>query len=249
MYIWCISALAGIVTYNAINNVEMPLDDVIDIPWRMKLVLPAIASMPLEFETSRIDIGSMFIELGIFYPIFATFLCVYCSNAINILAGINGIEVSQCIIIGIAFIMIDNSTMSLMLPFVTTSSVLLWFNWYPARVFVGDSYTLFSGMLFAVTGLCSHLNYTLFWMLLPQTINFCLSLPQLLKIHPCPRHRLPSYDAQTDTLQPSMYHGRMNQTLINYILKWLGPTHERLLNVYMICIQITSCSFAYYLRQ
>jgi UDP-N-acetylmuramyl pentapeptide phosphotransferase/UDP-N-acetylglucosamine-1-phosphate transferase len=128
MYIWCISALAGIVTYNAINNVEMPLtgtdlskknkniipegigllscgttiiacvllgvpnnmlfpitaalllgfmDDVIDIPWRMKLVLPAIASMPLEFETSRIDIGSMFIELGIFYPIFATFLCVY----------------------------------------------------------------------------------------------------------------------------------------------------------------------------
>jgi hypothetical protein len=70
MYIWCISALAGIVTYNAINNVEMPLDDVIDIPWRMKLVLPAIASMPLEFETSRIDIGSMFIELGIQWRVF-----------------------------------------------------------------------------------------------------------------------------------------------------------------------------------
>lgn len=239
------------------NNILFPItaalllgfmDDVINIPWRLKLLLPAIASLPLEFETSKIDIGGVFIDFGGMYPIFATLLCVYCSNAINILAGINGIEVGQSIIIAISFMCMDHHTWPLMMPFVSTSAVLCWFNWYPARVFVGDSYTLFSGMLFAVTGLVFHLNYTLFWMLLPQTFNFCVSLPQLLKIQECPRHRLPAYNVETDRLEPSEYKGRMNKTLLNYVLKACGPMHERTLATLVMSIQAATCLFAYCLR-
>lgn len=239
------------------NNILFPItaalllgfmDDVIDIPWRMKLMLPAIASLPLEFETSKIDVGGIFIDIGGMYPVFATLLCVYCSNAINILAGINGIEVGQSIIIALSFMLMEHDTWPLMMPFVSTSAALLWFNWYPARVFVGDSYTLFSGMLFAVTGLVFHFNYTLFWMLLPQTFNFGVSLPQLLKIQDCPRHRLPAYDVHTNTLKPSEYKGRMNKTLLNYILKICGPMHERTLAIMVISIQMATCLFAYYLR-
>ena len=239
------------------NNILFPItaalllgfmDDVINIPWRMKLLLPAIASLPLEFQTSNIDIGGVLIDIDGLYPVFATLLCVYCSNAINILAGINGIEVGQSMIIAVSFMIIEHKTWPLMMPFVSTSAVLLWFNWYPARVFVGDSYTLFSGMLFAVTGLAFHLNYTLFWMLLPQTFNFCVSLPQLLKIQDCPRHRLPAYNVQTNTLTPSKYKGRMNKTLLNYVLKFCGPLHERTLAILVILIQMMTCLFAYYLR-
>ena len=239
------------------NNILFPItaalllgfmDDVINIPWRMKLILPAIASLPLEFETSKIDIGGIFIDIGGLYPTFGTLLCVYCSNVINILAGINGIEVGQSMVIAITFMAIEYNTWPLLMPFVSTSIVLLCFNWYPASVFVGDSFTSFAGMLFAVTGLVFHMNYTLFWMLLPQTFNFCVSLPQLLKIQECPRHRLPTYNPETNLLEPSTYKGQMNKTLLNYILKWRGPMHERTLAAFTIVIQIMSCSFAYHLR-
>ncbi len=37
----------------------------------------------------------------------------------------------------------------LMLPLATTSLALLHFNWYPSRVFVGDTFTYFAGMTIA----------------------------------------------------------------------------------------------------
>lgn len=37
----------------------------------------------------------------------------------------------------------------LMLPLATTSLALLHFNWFPSRVFVGDTYTYFAGMTIA----------------------------------------------------------------------------------------------------
>ena len=224
------------------------MDDVIDIPWRMKLLLPAIASLPMEYDRTTIDINGVFIDLNILYPFFAALLCVYCSNAINILAGINGIEVGQSIVIAIAFICVNSYTLPMMLPFITTSLALLYYNWYPARVFVGDSFTLFAGMFFGIAGLYYYLNYTLFWMLLPQTFNFCYSLPQLFKFEPCPRHRLPKYNPETDMLSPSHCNGKMNKTLLNLILKIMGPMHEKKLASIIIILQVLSCSFAYYLR-
>ena len=48
-----------------------------------------------------------------------------------------------------------------------------------------------------------HFSKTLLLLLLPQLFNFVYSLPQLFKVYPCPRHRLPDYDAATDTMRPS----------------------------------------------
>jgi hypothetical protein len=43
----------------------------------------------------------------------------------------------------------------------------------------------------AVVGIHGHFSKTLVLMFLPQLVNFFLSVPQLFKIVPCPRHRLP----------------------------------------------------------
>ena len=40
------------------------------------------------------------IELGVLYYIYMGMLAIFCTNAINILAGINGLEVGQSVIIG-----------------------------------------------------------------------------------------------------------------------------------------------------
>jgi UDP-N-acetylglucosamine--dolichyl-phosphate N-acetylglucosaminephosphotransferase len=78
-------------------------DDVMDLPWRYKLLLPFCASLPLVIVYSgptgivvpipfREYLG-MVLELGVLYRIYMAMLAIFCTNAINIYAGINGIEV------------------------------------------------------------------------------------------------------------------------------------------------------------
>ena len=71
------------------------------------------------------------------------------------------------------------------IPFVGVSLALLQYNWFPARVFVGDTYCYFSGMVFAIVGIIGHFSKTLLIFLLPQIINFVYSVPQLFHILPC----------------------------------------------------------------
>ena len=67
-------------------------------------------------------------------------------------------------------------------------------------MFVGDTFTYFAGMVFAAAGITGHFSETLLLFFLPQIVNFVYSIPQLLKIVPCPRHRLPKYNPDTGLL-------------------------------------------------
>uniref|UniRef100_A0ACD5YCK0 Uncharacterized protein n=2 Tax=Avena sativa TaxID=4498 RepID=A0ACD5YCK0_AVESA len=159
------------------------IDDVLDIPWRVKLVLPGIAALPLLMAyaggTSIIIpkplasyVGVEVLELGGLYKVFMFLLAIFCTNSINIHAGLNGLEVGQTVVISAAVLVhnimrIGSSkdletqqahafSFYLVLPFLTTSLALLGFNWYPSSVFVGDTYTYFAGMTLAVVGILGH---------------------------------------------------------------------------------------------
>ena len=81
-------------------------DDVLNLQWRHKLLLPTMASLPLltvYFASGgltsvllpwpfRSETRQM-IELSVLYYCYMALLAVFCTNAINILAGINGVEV------------------------------------------------------------------------------------------------------------------------------------------------------------
>ena len=93
------------------------VDDVVDLKWRHKVIVPTVASFPLLMAykglTSVVvpkmfrNILGMNINLGIIYHIYMGNIAIFCTNAINIYAGINGIEVGQSMIIG-CFIIIHN---------------------------------------------------------------------------------------------------------------------------------------------
>ena len=72
--------------------------------------------------------------------------------------------------------------------------------------FVGDTYCYFAGMVFAVVGILGHFSKTMLLLFIPQIVNFIYSCPQLFKLVPCPRHRLPKFN-ETDGL---MYPSRTN---------------------------------------
>ena len=71
-------------------------------------------------------------------------------------------------------------------------------------VFVGDTYCYFAGMVFAVVGILGHFSKTLLLLFLPQIFNFVYSVPQLFHLVPCPRHRLPKFNARTGLMEPSV---------------------------------------------
>ena len=59
-------------------------------------------------------------------------------------------------------------------------------------------------MTFAVVAILGHFSKTLLLFFIPQVINFLYSVPQLFHLLPCPRHRLPKYNKETDTVTFSL---------------------------------------------
>ncbi|KAJ1992626.1 tunicamycin resistance protein [Dimargaris cristalligena] len=225
-------------------------DDVFNIRWRYKLLMPTVASVPLLMGYYLSDgvtymivplpfrpIFGQILNIGILYYVYIVMLTIFCTNSINILAGINGVEAGQSLIIAISIAINDllyvNGpdkpaadvhlfSLYFMLPFIAVTTALLWHNWYPARVFVGDTYCYFAGMTFAVVGIVGHFSKTVLLMFIPQIVNFIYSTPQLFHIIPCPRHRLPRLNPETGLLEPS--RAPLQE------LSPLGHTLARLLN-------------------
>ncbi|WKY11851.1 hypothetical protein Q1695_003431 [Nippostrongylus brasiliensis] len=207
-------------------------DDVLDLKWRHKLVFPTLSSLPILMvyyvsgSSTTVVIPSIVrsllssvigpdvpnsIDISILYYVFMCMVVVFCTNAINILAGVNGLESGQAIVIALSVVVfnvvqinrLDESwdhTLSLyfLLPFLACTWALYMFNKYPARVFVGDTFCYWAGMTLAVVSILGHFSKTMILFLIPQVFNFLYSIPQLFKLVPCPRHRLPRYNAETD---------------------------------------------------
>ncbi|GAA5992766.1 hypothetical protein JCM11641_007802, partial [Rhodosporidiobolus odoratus] len=102
-------------------------DDVFDIRWRWKLPIPLIASVPLLVTyaaghgVTDIVLPDIFgirellgavatngvVRLGPLYYIYMSMLSTFCTNSINILAGVNGVEVSQSLLISLSLLLND----------------------------------------------------------------------------------------------------------------------------------------------
>jgi UDP-N-acetylglucosamine--dolichyl-phosphate N-acetylglucosaminephosphotransferase len=204
-------------------------------------------------------------------------LAVFCTNAINIYAGINGLEAGQSYVIGCAVLvhnlveihahrLEENHLFSamIMLSFVGVTMGLLRHNWYPASVFVGDTFCYFAGMTFAVVAILGHFSKTLLLFFIPQVVNFLWSAPQLFHFVPCPRHRLPSFDSATGLMYPSTFPCKPHQyrwlkrnpadtqvpnmTVICLCLQFLGPMTERTLCLVLLGLQVVCCSLGFLCR-
>jgi UDP-N-acetylglucosamine--dolichyl-phosphate N-acetylglucosaminephosphotransferase len=250
-------------------------DDVLDIRWRVKLILPLFASLPLLVAYSggtgvavpkplQAALGlPSFLELGPIYYAYMVLLTIFCTNSINILAGVNGLEAGQTFIVACALLLHNLIELSgfagtvpalrdghlfsayLVLPLAATTMGLLAFNWYPSRVFVGDTFTYFAGMAIAVAGILGHQSETLLLFLIPQVFNFVYSLPQLFGIVPCPRHRLPVFDPKTGLLRPK---DKPDWNLVNLTLQMFGNCGENALCARILALQAGCCAFGFGVR-
>ena len=259
-------------------------DDVLDIPWRTKLALPTVATLPIiAAYTGRTSVlvpiplrgylGCDLVDLGWVYQVFMLLVVVFCTNSINILAGLNGLEAGQTLVIAGAVLLFNCQKLAsvadlpvmtpehvgvrdahlfsayVVLPLIAVTAALLLFNYSPSRVFVGDTYTYFAGMALAVSGILGHFSETLLLFFFPQILNFVYSVPQLFKVVPCPRHRLPVHDPKTGLLYPSKRgDGGYNLNLVTLFLRLFGPCTERQLCNRILAFQFACCAGTFALR-
>ncbi|KAJ3218657.1 tunicamycin resistance protein [Dinochytrium kinnereticum] len=96
------------------------VDDVVDIRWRVKIWMPLIASIPLltvyyvTYNVTRVVIPMPFrflfgesVVLGSLYYVYMAMLCIFSTNAINIIAGANGVEGVQVLVIACSIVLND----------------------------------------------------------------------------------------------------------------------------------------------
>ena len=233
-------------------------DDLFDLRWRHKFFLPAVAAIPMlivyyvDFGVTSIvlppflNMGSI-IDLGWLYYVYMGCLAILCTNCINIYAGVNGLEVSQAVVLGFCALLndliyiftlptnnpaIESHLLSsyTLIAFIGASIPLLVYNWYPAKGFVGDTYCYLAGMVFAVVAILGHFSKTILSLFGPQIFNFIYSAPQLFHIVPCPRHRMPVLNEKTGLLEPSKADVTNCHSVVKYTLRVLAKL--RLVKIY-----------------
>jgi UDP-N-acetylglucosamine--dolichyl-phosphate N-acetylglucosaminephosphotransferase len=198
----------------ALTGVVGIADDYVEISQKVKPFCIVAASAPMIY--ALLGRTGIFIpvvgtvDLGLLYPLVAIPLAVTTSaNFANLLAGFNGME-AGCAVISLG-------TMSLIAemtghPSVAVFGIILTLayvgflalNWYPARIFPGDTGTLMAGAGLAVMGLAAGLEFEAIILSVPAAMDFALKA-----MHRRPfkqRHLYGNTTVKPDgTLEPANY--------------------------------------------
>lgn len=215
-------------------------DDMIEMAQKVKPFLIVAASIPVMYALlgrSSVFIPSIgSVSIGLLYPLVAVPLAITTSaNFANLLAGFNGLE-AGCASISLG-------TMSL-LSYVTghqsiaALGLILTFayigflgqNWYPAKIFPGDTGTLMAGAGLAVMGLAAGLEFPAIILSIPAAMDFALKM-----MHRRPFKQRSIYGNTTvrsdGTLEPANY-----PAVVHAFMK-VSPIGEKGLVVSVLAMQ------------
>jgi UDP-N-acetylglucosamine--dolichyl-phosphate N-acetylglucosaminephosphotransferase len=241
-----IAFVAGL-TAVAFTGLVGVADDIIELRQRYKPFLIVAASAPLMYFLQ--DRASIFIpviglvHIGILYPIVVVPLAITTSaNFSNMLAGFNGLEA------GIAVISLG--TMSYLsaatghpaiatLGFILTVAYFgfLVLNWYPARIFPGDSGTLMSGAALAAMGLLSGLEFQAILLSVPAATDFALKAMAKRPFGQRTKHGNTTV-SQDGVLTPPSY-----PALVHAFMR-VEPTKEKRLVLYILALEAIYAAIA-----
>lgn len=177
--------LAGLITILLVGVVGV-VDDLVALRQRYKPFMIVAASIPIVialFGRTSVPfplIGS--IPFGILYPLLVVPLGITtCANLTNMLAGFNGLE-AGCAVIAIGTLtllaVVKGSSTGAILGILFLGGYLafLTLNWYPAKIFPGDTGTLMAGAAVATIGLISGLVFAAVVVSIPAAFDFTLKM-------------------------------------------------------------------------
>ena len=131
------------------------MDDMFRLRKRSKAILPFVLALPLGAVVyaakNTVLLG---VDIGLLMAVMVPLGVTSASNAANMLEGFNGLGAGLGVIMTSSLIVISIITgaqggLFLLFPLLGALAAFLCFNRYPARVFPGDSMTLFTGATIA----------------------------------------------------------------------------------------------------
>jgi len=206
------------------------IDDLLGVHQGWKAVIPTLAAVPLiVIEAGQNIITVPFIgqvNLGVVYSVVLVPLGVTgAANAFNMLAGFNGLEagigiVAIATLLVIAAHLGETTALVILLAALGALFATLYFNWYPARVFLGDVGTLTIGAIIAAAMIVGNFEWAGVILIIPHALDFVLKA----------RKGFPSTGWHGEYRDGKLYcpaHGPVG--LAQLILKLSGGMHERAL--------------------
>ncbi|WP_044476767.1 glycosyltransferase family 4 protein [Oceanobacillus massiliensis] len=160
------------------------IDDLKDLSPRVKMLTQIAAAAlvvywgGLQVDFINLPFGGRF-EFGILSPLITIFWIVGVTNAINFIDGLDGLAAG---VSSIALLTIAGMAMSMGDVYVTTMALVLFFstvgflryNFFPAKIFMGDTGALFLGFMISVLALLGFKNVTFISFIVPI---FILAVP------------------------------------------------------------------------
>jgi UDP-N-acetylglucosamine--dolichyl-phosphate N-acetylglucosaminephosphotransferase len=159
-------------------------DDLISIRQWIKAIIPVFAALPLMaikegYSLMRIPFVGM-IDFGIFYPLVLVPLGITgAANAINMLAGFNGLEVGMgTVAVGslaiIACLIGQITSLIILMAALGALVAALRYNWYPAKILVGDVGTLSIGAVIASAVIVGNYETAGVVIIIPYVVDFLI---------------------------------------------------------------------------
>jgi len=178
-----ISILAALSTVLIVVIIGV-FDDLISIRQWIKAIMPVFAALPLMalkegYSMMRIPFIGL-IEFGVFYPLVLVPLGITgATNTVNMLAGFNGLEVGMGIVaIGslsiIAYLIGETTSLIILMATLGALVAALRYNWYPAKILVGDVGTLSIGAVIACAVIVGNYETAGMIIIIPYIIDFLI---------------------------------------------------------------------------
>lgn len=222
------------------------IDDIKPLDAKTKLIGQMVAACVLIFYGNivldKVTAFGFYINFGFLaYPITILFV-IGCINMINLIDGLDGLSSGTCAIfyltIGvIAFIKNSLGVLNVSLAFIMLGSTLgfLYHNFHPAKIFSGDSGSMFQGFMIATISLLGFKTATLISLVVPILI---LGIPILDTIFAIIRRTL----KHQPIYLPDKSH-------LHHQLLALGLSHRNtVLAIYGMNILFASASIIYFLK-
>ncbi|MEE9223700.1 MAG: UDP-N-acetylglucosamine--dolichyl-phosphate N-acetylglucosaminephosphotransferase [Thermoplasmata archaeon] len=215
------------------------MDDLFSMRQRVKTVLPFIFAIPL--GSLMVNTGNTILlgaNLGVLMLIVIPFGVTSAANASNMLEGFNGLGAGLGITMTVSMIvisMISGQTdgLFLLFPLLGALVAFLWFNKYPAKIFPGDSMTLFVGATLACAAIIANL----------KTFGAILFIPMIVEFFLKARGRFKGENyGMIDEEGNLTYEGRI-ESLAHLVMKWKKLKEYQIVAI-LLLVEIAVCLVA-----
>jgi UDP-N-acetylglucosamine--dolichyl-phosphate N-acetylglucosaminephosphotransferase len=177
-------SILGVFSTVLIASIIGILDDLIDIKQWVKALAPLFSALPLmalKVGDSVMNVPLVGnVEFGILYSLILVPVGVTAAaNAVNMLAGFNGLEAGMGMTGAAALAIIawrhgETASLLILMSAIGALIAFLRYNWYPAKVFIGDVGTLTIGTVIAATAITGNFETAGVIVMAPYILEFII---------------------------------------------------------------------------